>query len=66
MGFDIYPCAYCQEPYGGQLWYVPKGIDSLRMWSNYQKLSWVTNETGPIRTVGCGPTPGQMKTEIWL
>jgi hypothetical protein len=64
--YDIYPVAYSGATYGGQLYLIPKGIDSLRMWANYQKPAWVWVESGPINTASYSPTPEQVKVEIWM
>ena len=65
VSFDIYPVVSDDPIIQGQLWYVPKGVDSLRMWSNYEKPVWVAIECTHIKSTVM-PTPEQTKAEIWM
>jgi hypothetical protein len=65
--FDIYPVNSSYTAVKGNLWYVPKGVDSLRMWSNYQKPAWCWIECTRIDSSSSAkPTPSQVKSEVWM
>jgi hypothetical protein len=66
VSFDIYPVTDADPSVSGNLWYVPKGIDSLRMWSGYQKPAWCWIECTDIHQSGIMPTPAQVKSEVWM
>lgn len=61
IGYDIYPVADDQS----QLWFVARGVDSLRGWANYKKpvLNWI--ETTAFNG-GTKPTPEQVRAEVWM
>ena len=49
------------------LWYVAKGIDSLRLWSDYKKPVWCWIETTKIHERSKRkPTPAEVKSEVWM
>ena len=59
--YDIYP-VNDNKP----LWYVPKGVDSLRSWSNDSKPVWTYIECTDISDGGGRkPTVKEIKCEIW-
>ena len=70
--FDIYPVNSREEEIEGNLWYVAKGIDNLREWSNHEKPVWCWIETTNIsdsRQVSARdrkPTPSEVKSEVWM
>ena len=63
--FDIYPVNSTDAPVAGNLWYVAKGVDSLRMWCNDKKPVWSWIECTSING-GTRPTPAQVKAEVWM
>ena len=65
--FDIYPVNSIEEEVEGQLWYVAKGIDNLREWSNDKKPTWCWIETTRIsEKAKRKPTPAEVKSEVWM
>ncbi len=65
--FDIYPVNAREEEVKDQLWYVAKGIDNLKEWSNYSKPVWCWIETTRIsERTGRKPTPAEVKSEVWM
>jgi hypothetical protein len=65
ISFDIYPVVNSADKIKGNLWYVPRGIDSLRLWSNYRKPVWCWIECTHINSQA-KPTPKQVKGEVWM
>jgi hypothetical protein len=63
--FDIYPVNSTDAPVKGNLWYVAKGVDSLRMWCSDKKPVWSWIECTSING-GAKPTPSQVKAEVWM
>jgi hypothetical protein len=63
--FDIYPVNSTDAAVTGNLWYVAKGVDSLRMWCNDKKPVWAWIECTSING-GPRPTPAQVKAEVWM
>jgi hypothetical protein len=65
--FDIYPVNTNDKYLKDKLWFVPKGIDSLRSWSNDEKPVWCWIESTRI-TEDCPrkPTPAEVKTQVWM
>jgi hypothetical protein len=65
--FDIYPVNNRDPESHNNLWYVPKGIDSLRSWTNYKKPVWCVIECTKI---GQGnprkPTTMEVNSEVWM
>lgn len=65
--FDIYPVNSVEEEVHGQLWYVAKGIDNLRKWSNHVKPTWCWIETTRIsERAKRKPTPAEVKSQVWM
>jgi hypothetical protein len=65
--FDIYPVNASEKDVEGQLWYVAKGIDNLREWSNFTKPTWCWIETTRIsEKAKRKPTPDEVKSEVWM
>lgn len=64
--FDIYPVNTSDKVYKDKLWFVPKGIDSLLVWS-HAKPSWCWIECTRIGD-DCPrkPTTSEVKTEVWM
>jgi hypothetical protein len=63
--FDIYPVNSTDAPVAGNLWYVAKGVDSLRLWCNDKKPVWAWIECTSING-GAKPTPVQVEAEVWM
>jgi hypothetical protein len=63
--YDIYPVVNDISGVTGSLWYVAKGIDSLRLWCNDEKPCWCWIECTHINAT-IMPTPAQVKTEVWM
>ncbi len=67
VSFDIYPVNSGYAAVKGNLWYVPKGIDSLRRWSGNAKKAWCWIECTRIDSSStAAPVPLQVKAEVWL
>jgi Beta-galactosidase len=64
--FDIYPASHEKEEIAGKLWYVPKGVDRLRRWTEGRKDVWCCIETTRIDNVNRKPTPQQVRSEVWM
>ena len=65
VSFDIYPVTSRYDHIRDNLWYVPKGIDNLRRWSEDGKPVWCWIETTHINSES-KPTPFQVKAEVWM
>ena len=65
--FDIYPVNTNDKVFKDKLWYVPKGIDSLKAWSGHSKPLWCWIESTRIAE-DCPkkPTPSEVKSEVWM
>ncbi len=67
LSFDIYPVNGGAESHRNKLWYVAKGIDSLKSWSLNKKPVWVWIETTKISDSSVGtPTANDIKAEVWM
>ena len=64
--FDIYPASHEKAEIAGQLWYVPKGVDRLRRWTEGRKDAWCCIETTRIHNPDRKPTPEQVRSEVWM
>ncbi len=64
--FDIYPASHEKEEIGGNLWYVPQGVDRLRRWSGGKKDVWCCIETTGIDNPNRRPTPQEVRSEVWM
>lgn len=65
--FDIYPVNSRYDLIRGNLWYVAKGIDSLRMWCSDLKETWCWIECTRIdSSSSAAPRPDQVKAEVWM
>ncbi len=65
--FDIYPVNNRDEESQNNLWYVSKGIDSLRSWTNYSKPVWCWIECTRISEKSSRkPTTREVKAEVWM
>lgn len=67
LTFDVYPVNSSETAVRGNLWYVPKGVDSLRRWSGDAKPVWAWIETTRIeQSPADAPTPRQTRAEAWM
>jgi hypothetical protein len=64
--FDIYPASHEKEEVAGKLWYVPRGVERLRRWTNGHQGVWCCIETTRIDNVNRKPTPEQVRSEVWM
>jgi hypothetical protein len=65
VSFDIYPMAHPHPAVQGKLWFVARGVDRLREWSNGKKIVWNCIECTRIQS-GNKATPSQVKAEVWM
>jgi len=66
VSFDIYPVVHDKPAVAGKLWYVPRGVDRLRKWTNNQKPVWDCIECTHIGNASKKATPAQVKAEVWM
>jgi hypothetical protein len=65
--FDIYPVNNRDAESQNNLYYVPKGIDSLISWSNNSKPVWCWIECTKIAERNPRkPTTSEVKSEVWM
>ena len=65
VSFDIYPVVHRRPQIKGNLWYVARGVERLRTWTNNQKVVWNCIETTRIRAERRA-TPHELKAEVWM
>ncbi len=66
VSYDVYPVSGIRKTDGERfLWYVAKGVDSLRHWSTRDQPVWNVIETTRINSTR-GPTPEQVRSEVWM
>lgn len=70
ISFDIYPVNSKYSTVSGNLYYVPKGVDSLKSWSKLKdRPTWTCIETTQYTTgsvLNRAPTPTEIKAEVWM
>jgi hypothetical protein len=67
VSFDVYPVVGISKPDGeNYLWYVPKGVDRLRRWTEDRKLVWNCIECTRIGEPDKKATPHQVRAEVWM
>ena len=62
--FDVYPVAGVGSE--ALLWYVARGVDSLKVWSRGTKPIWNFIETTRINSRTRKATPQQVRAEVWM
>src|SRR6185436_19022506 len=62
LSYDIYPV---NDGHSDGLDAVPKGVDNLRQWSNYEKPVIADIEGSNIDNT-TRPSPAQIETEVWM
>ncbi len=66
ISFDIYPVNDTSSSVHGNLWLVAKGVDRLRQWTEGKKPIWNWIETTDMNGTGNGPTPAEVRAEVWM
>jgi hypothetical protein len=66
VSFDIYPAVHTSPAVAGKLWYVARGVQRLRQWTEGRKDVWNCIECTRISNVDAKPTPEQVKAEVWM
>ncbi|MEW4571333.1 beta-galactosidase [Tautonia sp. JC769] len=64
--FDIYPACHEHPDVAGNLWYVPRGVERLRRWTEDRKPVWSCIETTRINNAEYSPSPGDTRVEVWM
>jgi len=64
--FDIYPANHSSQAVAGNLWYVARGVERLRNWTNDRKPVWACIECTHISEAGRKPTPSEVRAEVWM
>jgi hypothetical protein len=64
--FDIYPASHDRAEVAGKLEFVPRGVDRLREWAGPDRDVWCCIETTRISNPKVGPTPAQVRSEVWM
>ena len=64
--FDIYPVTHDSPEVAGKLWYVGHGAKRLVEWTGGAKPVWACIETTHISNEKARPTPGQVRSEVWM
>jgi hypothetical protein len=66
VSYDVYPVSGIRRDDGERfLWWVAKGVDSLRHWAADGQPVWNVIETTRINSER-GPTPAQVRSEVWM
>lgn len=66
VSFDIYPVVHPNPEVAGKLWYVARGVQRLRKWSDDKKIVWNCIECTRISSDTAKPTPHQVRCEVWM
>ena len=66
VSFDIYPVTHRSKAVAGKLWYVARGVDRLRRWSQGRKIVWNCVQCTRIRNPRIEPTPHQVRAMVWM
>jgi len=64
--FDIYPATHSKPQVAGKLWYVARGVERLRKWTQGRKIVWNCIECTRINHPTQKPTPHQVRCEVWM
>ena len=64
--FDIYPVTHPSPEVAGKLWYVARGVDRLRDWTQGRQIVWNCIECTRISSPQSKPTPEQVRCEVWM
>ena len=66
VSFDIYPVTHPSKAVAGKLWYVARGVERLRRWSQGRKIVWNCIQCTRIRNPHVKPTPHQVRAMVWM
>jgi hypothetical protein len=66
VSFDIYPVVHDHRDVAGKLELVAGGVARLRQWTGGEKPVWNCIECTRISNVAVKPTPGQVRSEVWM
>lgn len=67
ISFDVYPVAGLEKPDPeNYLWYVPKGVERLKQWTDGRKIIWNCIECTHIGNAERQATPEQVRAEVWM
>ncbi|MBN2325768.1 MAG: hypothetical protein JXR73_01350 [Candidatus Omnitrophica bacterium] len=67
LSYDVYPVAGLGKSDGeNYLWYVARGVQRLREWSQGQRTIWNCIECTHISHESAKATPEQVKAEVWM
>lgn len=67
VSYDVYPIAGMRKKDGeNYLWYLAKGLNRLRDWTQGKKRLWNVIECTNIGGEGRKPTPHEVKAEVWI
>ena len=64
--FDIYPAVHSNPQVAGNLWYVSRGVERLKKWTDGKKVVWNCIECTRISNKEKKATPKQVKCEVWM
>jgi len=64
--FDIYPAVHSSSQVAGNLWYVARGVERLKKWTDGKKAVWNCIECTRINNKKTKATPRQVKCEVWM
>lgn len=64
--FDIYPVVHPKPQVAGKLWYVARGVERLKKWTEGEKVVWNCIECTRISNRERKATPQQVKCEVWM
>ncbi len=64
--FDIYPAVHSNPQVAGNLWYVARGVERLKKWTDGKKVVWNCIECTRISNKEKKATPKQVKCEVWM
>ncbi|MDT8302060.1 MAG: hypothetical protein RQ760_11295 [Sedimentisphaerales bacterium] len=64
--FDIYPVVHSKSQVAGNLWYVARGVERLKKWTDGKKAVWNCIECTQIDNKKIKATPKQVKCEVWM
>ncbi|MDF2440284.1 MAG: hypothetical protein JWN98_1268 [Abditibacteriota bacterium] len=65
ISFDVYPVAGLKDG-ENRLWYVPKGIDRLKKWTEGKKRIWNCIEASRIDNEKAMASPAQVRAQVWM
>jgi hypothetical protein len=64
--FDIYPAVHSHPQVAGNLWYVARGVERLKEWTDGKKVVWNCIECTRISNKQTKAAPKQVKCEVWM